>query len=323
MKGGRRALLGCVAVGWLAGLGILAGLTFGGASCGPAFSLGAGASDGGPAMDVVTVYEAATAEAGGNDAGGSAGDAGDAGGGAGGNDASVAFCASVADAGHTLCEDFSDLPFPGKFKFGGTNTGTVAFDQTLMRSPPGSALATLLAQGAGSVGTALITHQFLVADGVGTRFTLSDWVRFDSSSDCFPSATQGVAIAAIVFPNATSHYAIDILQLLDNVEIVESTTPADGGAAVLTPHFVAVGALCENAFCPWTVDVSLGLVQKTATITVNDTQGPTQSLTGAPAAAQDYTTPTLLLGASVTGATTWCKVNIDDILFDIRATTAM
>jgi hypothetical protein len=303
----------------LAALSILGGLTFGGASCGTAFSLGAGVRDAAPGADVAPVHEAGTADASVDDAGGGGGDAG----GAGGDDASVGFCASVADAGHALCEDFSDLPFPGKFKLVGTNNGTVVLDQAVTRSAPGSALATLSGQDAGGVGTALITHQFVVADGVGTHFTLSDWVRFDSSSDCFPSATQGVAIAAIVFPNSTSHYAIDIVQLLDNVEIVESATPADGGAAVLTPHFVAVGALTENQFLPWTVDVTLGLVQKTAVITVNDTQGPTQSLTGAPAAAQDYSTPTLLLGASITGQTTGCKINVDDILFDIRATTAM
>jgi hypothetical protein len=276
-------------------VGTLGALALGGASCSPAFSLGAGfAGDAAPPADAVMPVDS------------------------GGGDAGALFCATQ-DAGHTFCEDFSDPPFPGKFK-AETNNGLVSEDTTTLKSPPGSALAATLSQtGSSATATAILSHDFMLADGVGSHFTLSDWVRFDSTSDCFPTSMDGVSIAVVTFLNSPSHYTIEIVAFSTVVAIVESTTPADGGAAVLTTHVVTVGTLKLDEFDPWTVDVDLGAA-KSATITVNGTQGTAQTLTGAPTGlAADLVVPTLLVGASVTGTSQGCKVNVDDILFDIRS----
>jgi hypothetical protein len=295
MVGGRGALLGCAAGAWLAAVGVLAALAFGGTSCSPAFSVAAPGGDGGgapPAADVGPPPDSAS------------------------SDAAAPFCTPDASAAHTFCEDFSDPPFPGKFK-ASTDNGVVAPDTALLKSPPESAQAVTLGQDAG-VATALLEHDFTVLQSLGAHFTLSDWVRFDSSSDCFPSSTEGVIIAAIAFPASANHYSIEILALPTLVEIVETTAP-DGGAPVVVAHSVYVGALGLDQFYPWTVDLELG-VAKTATVTVNGTPGAAQALTSVPAATVELVSPSLLLGASVTGPSKGCKVNVDDILFDIRAT---
>lgn len=301
MTGGRTALLGLAAGAWLASLGALGALAFAGSSCGPAFTAGApGGADGGSTLDVATALDS--------------GDSGVA-------DAATLFCASQ-DAAHTLCEDFSTQPFPGQFNKLGTNNGMVEPDMTILRSPPESALTiTPPSQTAGAVGSALISHDFTALQSVGQRFVLNDWVRFDSSSDCLSSPSPGAAIAAIAFPYSSSHYAIEVIAVATGADVIETVSP-DGGTTVLATHFVDLGPLALDTFLSWTVDVELGLA-KSATITVSGTQGPAQSLNGPPAGAvEDSTRPTLLLGASVTGASTGCRINTDDILFDIRASAA-
>jgi hypothetical protein len=285
-----------VAGAWVGGTGSLGALALGGASCGPAFSIGAGPTGDAapPPADVVTTVDS------------------------GGGDAGALFCASQ-DGGHTFCEDFSDPPFPGKFK-AETNNGLVSEDTTILKSPPGSALAATLSQtGSAAVATAILSHAFTLGDGVGSHFTLSDWVRFDGTSECFPTGMDGVSIAVVSFPNSPSHYTIEIVAFSTVVAIVESATPADGGAAVLTTHVVTFNALKLDEFDLWTVDIDLGAA-KSATVTVNGTQGTPQTLTGAPTGlSADLVVPTLLVGASVTGGSQGCKVNVDDILFDIRS----
>jgi hypothetical protein len=288
----------------MASLGLLCALSLAGSSCGPAFTAATGGgTDGGSTLDVgLTSDGGAPVDSGASDAG-------------------PGFCASQ-DAAHTLCEDFLDQPFPGQFDKVGTNNGTVAADMTILKSPPESALTvTPSQQGTSAVGSALITHDFTITQSVGQRFTLNDWVRFDSTSDCLSSPAPGVAIAAIAFPNDASHYAIEVVALAGGADIIETVSP-DGGSMVLATHFVDLGPLALDTFLPWTVDIDLGLT-KAATITVNGTQGAMQSLNGPPTGAiADLTHPTLLLGALVTGASTGCKINTDDILFDIRASAA-
>ncbi len=299
MTGGRAALLGCATGAWLAGLATLAALAFGGSSCGQAFTAtSGGGSDGSAGGDVVALDVGAGETSGG--------------------DAGLGFCASQ-DA-HTLCEDFSTGAFPDKFDKLGTTTGTVVADTVNTRSPPESARATTLAeQAAGSVASALIEHDFTLADSIGSHFTLVDWVRFDSTTTCL-SPGQSVIIAQIAFPRSTSHYEIDVVALADSAAIVESTNnpaaaSADGGPA-LTTHAFTLGALTLDAFASWTVDINLGPA-KSASVTVAGTTGPPQDLTAA-TANDNFTEPSLVLGAAVAGVSGGCRLNVDDILFDIH-----
>jgi hypothetical protein len=311
MVGGRRALLGygAGARAWVAaGLGALGALAFAGSSCGPAFTTGTpGESDGGSTVDGGPSLDAGAT----SDDAGATSDA----------DAAPGFCASLDGAPHTLCEDFVAQPFPDQFNRVGTNNGMVEPDMAILRSPPESALTVTPSQSAGAVGSALISHDFTALQSIGQHFILNDWVRFDSSSDCLSSPSPGVAIAAIVFPYSTSHYAIEVVAVATGADVIETISP-DAGSTVLATHFVDLGPLALDTFLSWTVDVDLGIA-KSATITVSGTQGPMQSMNGPPAGAgEDLTRPTLLLGASVTGASTGCRINTDDILFDIRASAA-
>jgi len=303
MMGGRRALLGYAAGAWLGGLGGLGALSLAGSSCGPAFTAATGGgTEGGTTVDAGPSLDSG---------GGGVADA----------DAGTGFCASL-DAAHTLCEDFVNQPFPDQFDKLGTNNGTVGPDMTVLKSPPESALTVTPSQTAGAIGTALISHDFTTLQSVGQRFVLNDWVRFDSTSDCLSSPSPGVAIAAIVFPYSSSHYAVEVVAVATGADVVETVSP-DGGATVLATHLVDLGGLALDTFLSWTVDVDLG-VTKSATITVSGVQGTPESLNGPPAGTvEDLTRPTLLLGASVTGASTGCRINTDDILFDIRAAAAM
>jgi hypothetical protein len=268
-----------------------------GSSCGPAFTVGtAGGTDGGSTLDVGAPVDSG---------GGGVGDA----------DAGATYFCAAQDAAHTLCEDFSGpQPFPDQFVKLAANTGTVEPDTATYRSPPESALAVTMSQTAG-IGAAIIAHDFSSAGLVGQHFTLQDWVQLDSTGTCFDNG-GAVAIASLVFPSSKSHYEIDIVASSAGASIVESVSP-DGGAAVLTPHDLA-GAPGVNMFYPWIVDVNLALtsVSKTAAITIGGTMYPRQQLTAVPTG-ENFTGPTLLLGASVSGQSGGCKIHVDDILFDI------
>jgi hypothetical protein len=231
-------------------------------------------------------------------------------------DAGAGWCATQA-ATHTLCEDF----FRGvPDKLVGLTVGAMLIpDTTDFESPPQSmaAVTPSLAK-KGDTATALATHDF--SGDTGTQFTLASYFKIAGS--CFPgNGFDPVSIAIVDFPAESYAVVIDVTP--SGVELVEATVGPDGGlnSNPQVTTFDSAGLL--DNWKLWTLTIGGG-IPKTVSLTVGAvTVIPSRALKNAPTVAL-LQHPTLLLGAIIKndqGLSPGCKVNVDDVLFDVKALT--
>ncbi len=233
-------------------------------------------------------------------------------------DAGAGWCATQATT-HTFCEDFLH-GVPDKLVGIDANAMLVP-DTSDFESAPQSMEAVTPKLGAkGDSATALGTRDF--SSVAGTQFTLASYFKIASS--CFPANGQTgqidpVTIAVLEFPEASYGIAIEVAPGV--VELVEVETGPDGGITSSPQQKTFNTANLFDAWQPWTITINGSLVTKTISLTVGTvTVIPAQTaLKGATLNFLQH--PTLLLGASVKndqGMSPGCKVNVDDILFDVR-----
>jgi hypothetical protein len=229
-------------------------------------------------------------------------------------DAGAGWCATQSPT-HTFCEDFL-RGVPGKF-VGVTIGAMLERDPTDYESPPQSmAAVTLALPKKGDSATALGTRDF--SSATGTQFTLASY--FKVASSCFPTngGYDPVSIAILEFPEQGYGIAIDVTP--SGVELVEATTGADGGLAG-SPRVTSFNAAnLLDGWRLWTLTIDGGLA-KSLSLSV-DGAAVIPAHTTLRAAAVLLQHPTLLLGANVKndqGLSAGCRVNVDDVLFDVKA----
>ncbi len=232
-------------------------------------------------------------------------------------DAGAGWCATQATT-HTFCEDF----FRGvPDKLVGITAGAMLIpDTTDFVSPPQSmAAVTPSLPKKGDTATALATHDF--SGDTGLQFTLASYFKITSS--CFPGngGFDPVSIAIVDFPGES--YAVTLEATPSGVTLVEATVGADGGFSnpQLTT-FDSTGLL--DGWKLWTLTISSG-IPKTVSLTVGTvTVISARALKNAPPVVS-LQHPTLFLGATVKndqGLSPGCRVNVDDVLFDVKPLTA-
>jgi hypothetical protein len=232
-------------------------------------------------------------------------------------DAGAGWCATQATT-HTFCEDFL-RGVPDKL-VGITVGAMLVPDTTDFESAPQSmaAVTPKLAR-KGDSATALATQSF--SGSAGTQFTLTSY--FKVASSCFPAngGFDPVSIAILQFPE--ENYALALDATPSGVELVEVTMGADGGILDSPRLTMFNTANLLDSWKLWTLTVS-GSIPKTITLTVGGaTVIPARTALNAKSALL-LQHPTLLLGAAVKndqGLSDGCRVNVDDILFDVKMLT--
>ncbi len=230
-------------------------------------------------------------------------------------DAGAGWCATQS-AAHTFCEDFLH-GVPDKLVGITANAMLVPDTADTVSAPQSMAAITPNLPGKGDSATALATHDFSAA--TGTQFTLSTYLKVASS--CFPSNGQvdPVSIALLDFPDASYGLALEIAP--NAVALVEFQTGADGGTG--SPQITTLNTpnLFDN-WQLWTLTIDGGL-SKSVTLSVGGTTvTPSRTVLKKAQTTLLLQHPTLLLGAAVKndqGLSPGCKVNVDDILFDVKA----
>ncbi len=228
-------------------------------------------------------------------------------------DAGAGWCATQSTT-HSFCEDFL-RGVPDKL-IGISANAMLVPDPVDYQSPPQSMAAiTPSLPRKNDSATALATHDF--SGAMGTQFTLASY--FKVASSCFPGngGFDPVTIAVVQFSDQGYGAAITVTP--SGVNLVEVTTAPDGGVTgSQTTMFDAPGLL--DSWKLWTLTINGG-IPKSIALSVDGTQViPSRSLKNAGLALLQH--PTLFLGAAVKndqGLSPGCKVNVDDVLFDVKA----
>jgi|HubBroStandDraft_6_1064221.scaffolds.fasta_scaffold456928_2 hypothetical protein len=231
-------------------------------------------------------------------------------------DAGAGWCATQS-AAHTFCEDFLH-GVPDKLVGITANAMLVPDTTDTVSAPQSMAAITPKLPAKGDSATALATRDF--SGATGTQFTLSSYFKIASS--CFPSSGQvdPVSIALLDFPDASYGLALEIAP--NAVALVELETGADGGITG-SPEITTLDTpdLFDN-WQLWTLTIDGGLT-KSVTLSVGGTTvTPARTMLKKPQTTLLLQHPTLFLGAAVKndqGLSPGCKVNVDDILFDVKA----
>jgi hypothetical protein len=228
-------------------------------------------------------------------------------------DAGAGWCATQSS--HTFCEDFLH-GVPDKLTPAPLVNAVLVAESDAVSPPQSMAAITQKLPAKGESATALATEAFPLA--TGTDFTLASYFKIASS--CFPANGQvdAVSIVALLFTEDNYEVAIDIAP--SAVALVEIAT-ADGGVSgsPMVQTF-ATGNLFDT-WQLWTLTVSGG-IPKTVSLTVGSTTviPAKTALKGAQTILLQH--PTIALGASVKNdqaLSPGCKVNVDDIVFDVKA----
>jgi hypothetical protein len=233
-------------------------------------------------------------------------------------DAGAGWCATQTTT-HTFCEDFL-RGVPDKL-VGITVGAMLVPDTTDFESAPQSmAAVTPSLPKKGDSATALATHDF--SGSAGTQFALASYFKIASS--CFPAngGFDPVSIAIVEFPE--ENYALAIDATPSGVELVEVTTGADGGV-VDSPKLTMFNATnLLDSWQLWTLTID-GTLPKSVALTVGGaTVIPARTALDAKSTLL-LQHPTLLVGAAVKndqGLSNGCRVNVDDILFDVKTLSA-
>ena len=247
-------------------------------------------------------------------------------GGAAGLDAADAqedWCQSQGS--HLFCEDFSD-GVPGLLAETDTAGAQLSLDTNQYpprAQPPRSMLATTPALASqGNSGSAIGSHAF-TTDGIHPVLQ----AEFNVSSSCFAHGDKdGVTIASLTFPE--DRYLLAIVVASNSSELVELSVGLDGGISNAAVHPFS-SMIPTDRWTLVSLDVNLDVkvgggaaagAADTATVKVDNSVAvlTDEKLTLVPVLGARH--PTLSLGASVKNTenlSSGCKVNVDEILFDI------
>jgi hypothetical protein len=229
-------------------------------------------------------------------------------------DAGAGWCATQL-AAHTFCEDFLH-GVPDKLVGISANAMILADTTDYFSAPQSMAAITPKLTMKNDVATALATHDFSTT--TGTQFTLDSYFKIASS--CFPGngSVDPVTVAVVQFPEANYGIALEVAP--GGVTLLEIATGADGGITSSPQQKTFSANNLFDSWQVWTLTIDGG-IPKFVTLTVGGaTVIPQTPLKGAVTSLLQH--PTLFLGASVKNdqnLSPGCKVNLDDILVDVRA----
>jgi hypothetical protein len=161
----------------------------------------------------------------------------------------------------------------------------------------------------GDQAQAQVRHTFMEN---GSRFTLE--VSLNVNSACFAGGNlDGVSLLALYFP--FDRYGLALYTLTGGTVLIEVAYDADGGVSMIAQHPLT-RALPLDSWQTVNLDARLG-VPKTVDISIGGTPALQGMVTLAPVAPMHPAFFTGVGAMNKQSLSQGCKVNVDDVWFDI------